>query len=657
MSPSLPRRWLLPAALACLSCASAFAQPYLDRVLDEGPQPHAPDDADHADRAHGLPRGWRSEVSALRGSSGGRRERGAGLGLSGFVDTANFGSLSGSVSTTRSGTGTGGATDALSLWRLEQRAMPLDGGWFAHHGAGILTAPVLPLARPGGRVGLPTTAVEGFTAQYLRGAHTQLVAALGRPGWYGGAGIDGFSPHAGRLATLGAQHAWRLGAGDAIAGVQAVDGHGLADRWTPHATESVSGVWVSAGWRPSDAAGRPRSGLRWQAHVLTSRREGPPGPVDPATARGAWLDLGWASGGVQQQAGVLVLAPGLRWGGEQPASDLRGAWWQADLAARQWQWSAALDATERISTGAGSVYATGTARYRLDTRNAAWASAATRTGDGAGRSGQLGVGNSNAWGQTQLRLDALEGASQSVRRIGVDHAFAPGDGSPLALSLGLERAQPAGAARPTRLLQAGLVGSLALGDARLDANLLAVRGAAQRQASGNLALAWPVAPGWSLALQYTATRSQAQFQPGLLLSSALATPGAAPWAAQRHERLQLTLRYEERAGTASAALGGTPGGGSGRVAGSVYFDLDGNGRRDPGESGIPEIAVVLDGRWVTRTDAQGRFDFAAVGPGEHALALVADNLPLPWTPRTEAARLEVRLRSTTVQDLGVVRDR
>jgi hypothetical protein len=120
--------------------------------------------------------------------------------------------------------------------------------------------------------------------------------------------------------------------------------------------------------------------------------------------------------------------------------------------------------------------------------------------------------------------------------------------------------------------------------------------------------------------------------------------------------LMLALRYEARAGTASAPLGGAPGSGAGRIEGYVYFDQNSNASREANEAGTPGVSVLLDQRYLTRTDAQGYYRFNAVAAGQHQIELVPDNLPLPWVLGSEGpSTVEVRVREDHRLDLGVVR--
>ena len=99
-------------------------------------------------------------------------------------------------------------------------------------------------------------------------------------------------------------------------------------------------------------------------------------------------------------------------------------------------------------------------------------------------------------------------------------------------------------------------------------------------------------------------------------------------------------------------LGGGPGSGSGRLTGVVYLDTNENGKFDAGEAGAPNVTVILDGRFSTRTDTNGRFDFPAVAAGRHVLTVQADNLPLPWT-LTDQGRTEVEVGTRDRVDVNI----
>ena len=120
----------------------------------------------------------------------------------------------------------------------------------------------------------------------------------------------------------------------------------------------------------------------------------------------------------------------------------------------------------------------------------------------------------------------------------------------------------------------------------------------------------------------------------------------------------ITLRYGSNAGSPVIPLGGVPGSGSGRIEGSVFLDANGNWLRDGNESGAANILIVLDGKFSTRTNAIGSFEFASVVSGQHALTVLQDDVPLPWSLDTDRkVNTTVSTRRITRIDIGAKRTR
>lgn len=663
-----PRKGL-GACLLALALPIA-AQPYIDKVLEEGPQPSLVLTQELA-RSGGPPRGWRVEYN-LASDRGIQRAKSQGISISGFVDTPNHGALSLSAAVNKSEqrdefSRPGG--EASRLWRFDQRMLPLDAGWMANHSAGALSSLQVPLARGFGRIGLPSSPLEGVTAEYLHGGTTSINASVGRPGLYSGFGVNGFDPARGRLVFAGGQRGLPGPAGGSSLAFQAFDASGIADDADPAADQDVRGLWSAWRWEGTapwsggiDGGPSPlwqrEGGLQVQANAMTSRATSGPAAAgrQEDSGSGAWVDAQWRSQWLQQAGGIFYLQPKLRWGTYNAISDLRGAYWRGDVATRRLQVATSTEWTDSVSGATGrNLFANVSSRYRVSTRHTAFGAIAVRRLGVAAASAQLGWEHTSELGQTQWAADMLRASARRSMRMGVDHTFLLAEGSSLALSAALERVRNAN--RELRAVSWGVVGSTRpWSNFSIDANLRGVQGGGARQINGAIGFAWALHRQWSLLGQFSSSRGEDPETFALVSTLSQAAAAVTPVLSAR--RVQFTLRYEDRAGSVFAPLGGAPGMGSGSVQGTVYFDADNNGRRDASEAGVPNVTVVLDRRFVARTDAQGRYEFPWVVAGEHAIQIQPDNIPLPWNPVVrDPVPASVLVRSTTHTDFPLQRDR
>ena len=120
----------------------------------------------------------------------------------------------------------------------------------------------------------------------------------------------------------------------------------------------------------------------------------------------------------------------------------------------------------------------------------------------------------------------------------------------------------------------------------------------------------------------------------------------------------LYVRWEGGRGEPYASFGlRTPGSaGSGAVTGIVYFDINRDGEQQTDERGVPNVEVVLDGRYRVTTDREGRYEFPLVPTGTHRITLVLESVPLPWGAEMERGLgVEVPLRGNAIANIPVVK--
>lgn len=678
-------KWCRPGLVGmCAGLAAAApgqpaaTPPYIDRLmegqpdLDGGLQLKA-----SSYNEAGWPRSWRIDYSVFKqtGNGNGNSATGA-VDFGGFMETPHHGALSVQASLAQQGSGASAslAPGGDRYWRIDQRALPLDGGWMANHSAGSTNTAGTRLARGTGRVSLPATPIQGLSGQWYLQDTMDLNAAAGRTGLFSGLNTTGFASSGGSITSAGAQ--FRLPIGKAAeagersdAALQLIDGKNIPDGAGPGLTQDTRAYFAAASWEgPSPwgaglaagygAASERVGGLRLQANVVQSQG------TQSGGATGLWLDAAWRTERWRQAAGMFRFEPNVRWGTTGLAGDLQGMYWQGDTSTRQWQAGFSAELSDAVSGGqagggasGGSVFASLNGRYLLDTRNAVGAVLSFRTLSSPGQAVQLSWNRNSDWGQTQWRADLARASGARTFRLGVDHSWPLVGTALLSTSLALERL--GGNANPTSGLVWGVLGTASPWPQwSLDASLRGARRSdGGESVNANIGLNWQASGGWSLSLRYTESRGQEA--PQALVVSALTAATLPPVAnTPTYRSIQLLLRYQDHAGSPSAPLGGVPGAGAGSLAGSVFFDADANGRREASEGGVPGITVILDRRYVTQTDAQGRYEFPLVAAGEHLVEVSPDNIPLPWNPvLRDPVKTVIGVRQTHSLDFAVQRER
>jgi SdrD B-like domain len=656
---------------------AAGAGAYVDRVMESPPE----DDplllkATPYDES-GWSRGWRVDAGTTS-QKGFSQSRNQSLGLSGFVDTPDYGIFSATANLVQAQDTVSGNPQlnaSGSSFRIDQRALPLNGGWRADHSVGDINTGNTPLARGIGRVSLPSAPIRGLGGQWTRGDEISLNASEGQSGVFNGLDLSGFNQTGGRIMSAGGQMRLdgkpsgspaALGRFDGA--FQVIDARGLPFDFFTGARQDTQSVFTSAAWEgaapwaESMAGGyapvsERRGGLRLQGNIVGSYAS-----VDGG-ARGIWGDAAWRTDRWRQTAGVFRFDPNLRWGAAVLASDLKGVYWQADTATRQWQFGFNSELSDAVSgRDAKSAYVSSYGSYRIDSRNGITGSVSLRALSNPAQSVMLSYDRTSALGQTQWRSDVVHATGLRTVRFGADHIWPLAAPATFTTSLAWERLTSDFAA-PVNGWVWGVLGSLSpFANVSLDGSLRGTnRGDGSTSLIANVAASLNLQQGWSLSLRYTESRGQ---EPqSTLLTSALSTALTSAFNAntlrtQDSRSVQLLLTYQGRAGTSSRPLGGLPGGGAGSISGTVFFDADNNGRREASEGGVPGVTVILDKRYVTRTDAQGRYEFAYVATGDHVIEVSADNVPLPWSPvARDPVKATVLVRDATTQDFAVQRDR
>ncbi|MCL1634977.1 carboxypeptidase-like regulatory domain-containing protein [Luteimonas sp. SX5] len=642
-------------ALAAIVASVAHAQeapqdaPYRDRIIAaESLAPLPPDDEEPVD-AGGLPRAYHLEAVAARTERGDETFNEEGIAAGGFWETPAWGSFSLDATLFHSNrdrfeqdSGWGGAA---TLW---QRNLYVDGGWHLDNGLGAINTPSLGLQRGQYRFFLPTVPFAGVSSQATQSASgVTFYGAVGRAGLYNGTRVVGFDLADGYVASAGAQWQWAPGWTGAASYLGT---HGrIEPDDTGEATfvdDETHAVHVATGWEGE------RDTVQFNA-LASDAEEG--------RAQGAWIDASARRGRYRHNYGLFSLDPGLAWGALPINNDIRGGYYRIAYQFARWSWNLGLDDIRSISgEGFDGQYGTGFARYQASSTFGYGGSLSMRHTPENTYAAQLFADKSMRWGQTRLQFDLAEGGDGGGDSwlASVDQAFPMRGGARLSASLAYGELSYDGEPA-TATTTVALYGGRDLTDTlSIDGTARWTHGdgpSATRGVDFNIGLNWRIRPRWSLAAAFYQSQGS-QRSPFILDPLVTDTPFIS---LPRDRSVFLTLRYDRQAGQPLAVIGGAPGAAVGSVAGSLFLDDNNDGVRAASELPAANVTIVLDGRYSVRTDSNGQFEFPRVAVGPHRVAVLPDNLPLPWFVEDAAAQrtIEVRVRQTTRLDIPAGRQR
>ncbi len=624
---------------------------YVDRVMEGVTAQDETDMANNAYDTQGLARGLSAQFTRNVQTSKNNaaflsdtRTETQGFQIDTFIEAPNFGTLS--LQALALG---GSNVSGLSSWTLRQAGLPFDNGWRADNALGTTNLLMPDISRRSSRLTLPGPQVIGGSTQWRYVGSDQLTvgASVGEPGRFEGFPQSRFVGGGGRVSNVFAEVAhgpWTFAA-TAAEGNNIVPESAAIDTASPNTVKRISPTNIYLSTAYADRA----SGFGAQLSAIGSRVEG-------ASSTGIYADANWRDGAHRHEASLFYLERGLAWLDRALAADLQGAAYRYGYNAARWDISANVESFDSISGASPhGWFASGGGRYLLSTKFSAGGGFAVRDFGGKSSSGFGYVQATSSLGTTRAQIDVATSDSgsnsgPSSQALTLEHSFFTEASLALSTTLSVERITPerllavnssTGGETTTQqssqnAFAIGLNGRYAITDAlSVQGNLRARqlrnvdnRGNNDFTIALNIGLDWQITSAWLFNASIYENRGI--ITDPIAVQSPLVTPIVVR--TRPNDRgVFVSLRYSVRAGTSSAPLGGRVGGGSGKIEGSVFLDTNGNGLRDGNESGAANVVVVLDGRYSTRTDGVGNYQFSEVASGSHTLTVVQDDLPLPWT--------------------------
>ncbi|MDO9439138.1 carboxypeptidase-like regulatory domain-containing protein [Hydrogenophaga sp.] len=627
--------------------ANGTAPPaYVDRVI-EGLPPEPLDDADaRAYDREGSPRFLRLETRLGTQPFDAERKTRIGYGIYGLLETPNHGTLTVD--------GTYAPSDSSGTLTLRQRGMPLSGGWLTSNELGVINAPAPAILRLPARIYLPSAILQGVSTEWENpGRGLQLQASTGEPGRLDFLPANGFRKMPGQRTTFGGQ--WRLNADEGnpfsnrglTVAMQHEDARKVSNIDSPMLATNVVDAQSTLLALRHEAAD-----YRIQGQVLTTQASNVAGGRN-----GFWIDGEWDDGPRKHGVGAYRLDQDLSWANLPLANDLIGAYVRSSWRTRQWSAEGSVDWLDSISGRNGSgVFATGSARWRLNRDHSVGAGASVRSFGSDALSTYGDWRFQNGWGTTGLRLEFMHGNAESDSRwLSWDQEWTVPQSWAFSTSLGTG-VYDAYQGRPKESVwNAALSFTAPLSSkASLRGNLSTERSdTGQSRHAINVGANWRIDQRWSMEFNFNRSTGRSRFNPSL-------DPLAPPLAIvvpTSDRSFYAVLRYELEAGSRNVPLGGKVADGGGRIAGTVYFDGNRSGTQEASEQGVPNVMVYLDNRYAVRTDSQGRFEFPFVASGPRTVSVRGDSLPLPWNVVDQGqTKVDVRLRESVTLTIPVQRN-
>ena len=658
---------------------------YEDKVMDTSTLPAQRDDGTEAAPQDAT--GFRSYFAESRVgfADGGNGARASEYGLRGEYrhETLNHGEFVAQADL-RTRSGDSGASIGLltaandktsARITLRNLGFPITTQLFADTTVGDQLAQVTDAFGRAYRLSLGSGTVRGAST-HVFSRELDVRVGIGERGALAGGPYPGFERTGGMLAWLGATQ--RFGT-NSFVGAQVAHASGM------HSFDSLAAVGAATKFSASSAALAvgygtdlvdPGSSKARLTLVASNRSDGM-----ARNGVGAFAEGGARLGGYRHEFGAYWSQPRLMFGDAGLASDNRGAYWRVDRNAGRLFWGMGLDFEETNPSHAADRLAqrrfggNGNVQYRLDRDSSVGGSA--QVSDTKYLNGNVypvnGDGtrsfNASAFYQTRFIEWGRSRVTATVRR---NQILVTNDVAATGQELQWEHDWITGkyeTMRPEFVTTLGYARDTSSGQVQtyptagvqwrywIDADWNFGGNLRYTSRTGNLATSRGLSGGvtgekifnngWRVGVQASINEARVDTTGPLVTTSR-----------SSNKSVFLYVRWEGSRGEPYASLGlKTPGSaGSGAITGIVYFDANRDGSQQADERGVPNVEVVLDGRYRVTTDRDGRFEFPLVPTGQHRITLVLESVPLPWGAALERGLgVDVPLRGQATANIPVVK--
>jgi hypothetical protein len=567
---------------------------------------------------------------------------------------------------------------------LRNLGFPLTPNTFADTSLGDISSETTDGLTRHYRFSLGSNTVRGVSTHVFNRS-TDVRAGVGDRGNLVGGPYAGFEPSQGRLAWLGftQRFAGHLFAGLQINYAQGIPVQASSNSVTPaNNLENANTLAASIGYGYELAADGDKKA---RITVLSSRTSANvTGRSKDAT--GVFLEGGFKEGRYRNEMGAYWTAPSLHFGDYTAATGTRGTYWRVDHTGSRLNWGAGFDYEQQNPNRSPDQVSSDRLTLNLNAQHVIDRNSSTGINLSINQNryhndsaiSRIYTGyNSNSyfvsafyqtrisgWGRSRITATlrrnqtlVTNGVAATGEEIAWEHDWVTGKFESMrpefttTLGFARDRSNDQIQTYPT----AGLVFRYwPNADWNLGGNLqYSARSgnlSTSRGLSGSFSADRMLGDGWRMGA--TASLNQA------VVNVSGSTLNAPSVSRSNEKSAFVYLRYEGANGTPYQTLGNRNEGsaGSGSIAGTVFFDLNRDDSQQASELGVPNVEVLLDGRYRVTTDKDGRFEFQLVATGKHLLTLKLESVPLPWgLTRDQGLTVDVPLRGQATAAMPVVK--
>jgi hypothetical protein len=546
--------------------------------------------------------------STLANVGNGFKKDNISIGLKWDVENLGYWGLNTSQKTNQ----LNGVSETSYYRQLRVDDIPLAGDRSLSAVVGHNKLPLIRLAEKSTRFFVPSQSMDGLLVEVGDSKGMSGFISSGEVGQigsaYGGMGFKGTGKNAisigFELPIVRGVNTGKVGATEMSAGLQAI---GVGE--------------TSKSWSLMPVLAGEKNGFKWhgQSVINMTKVDGDKNDViKSANAFGVWGSGEYSDGPKKYEIGLFHFRPGLTWGESTLQENAEGWYSRYSVQNKRWGLNANVEQVRAISEKSTTSYAQIGSRYQIDVDTNMNAMAAVRQGLSSGWQAQTSMERKINTSTVRGQVDIGRWNEESRYQLGLD--ITPNLDMDLKLSSGVTMglSKVKGVEQTWRGL--GISASIDVDAMRFESSLKSTFWSDKKRSDyAQVSASWQLNDSWSIAavasIQRGGEDKDWNLSPIAQLKTADRKSATSVW---------LTVRYQDSVGDSIKS------GSSGDAEVIVFYDENGNGKKDAGERGVKDVAVYMEDRSIVQTNEVGQALFSGVPVGSRVFRVSQGDIPLPW---------------------------